>query len=255
MSLHKTLTFSVSAAITAVCLSIAIQPAKAATISWGSPTTISGISDVDTVGTLFASANFGPTATGTSVAVNGVSFSGFPWNSGDNLKTVSVGNITITGTANLQNANYPSGTVPDPYNSLAAAYKSLLRPTFFSTSNTVTFTVSGLTSGRSYSIQYWASDPTAAGAGRSVQVGNKTLDVNSTDAAGGVGQWLSGTFVADATSQAFTATRVGSSPIYANALQIRLLPVPEPTTWAMAAVGVACAVTGGQLQRRRRRVR
>lgn len=254
MTMRNSLAAAIAAAITAVFLSIAIQPAKAAVVNWGSPVTISGSSDVDTTGTLFASANFGPIATGTTVTVNGVSFDGFSWNSGTNAKTVTVGNITITATANLSNANYPSGAISgsNAYNNLAAQYQSLLRPTFFSTAQTVTYTLAGLTSGRSYSIQYWASDPTAAGSGRTVQVGNQTLDVNSTDAAGGVGQWVIGTFTADSSTQTFNANRIATSPIYANALQVRLLAVPEPETLAMAGVGLAFAASCGEFRRRRR---
>lgn len=250
MSLRKSFVAAVAAAITAVFLSIALQPAKAATIAWGTPVTISGSSDVVTTGTLFASANFGPIATGTDVTVNGVTFNGFSWVSGSNFKTVTVGNITITGTQNLSNANYPSGASAAPYTSLPAAYQSLLRPTLFSNSNTVTFSLAGLTSGRSYLIQYWASDPTVSGSSRSVQIGSQTLDVNSTDAVGGVGQWVTGTFTADSSTQSFAATRIGSSPMYGNAMQVRLLAVPEPETLAMLGAGVAFVATCGKLRRR-----
>jgi hypothetical protein len=60
--MHKSLNIFAAVTVTALALALAVEPAKAAVIAWGLPTTISGTLDVDTTGTLFASANFGSRA-------------------------------------------------------------------------------------------------------------------------------------------------------------------------------------------------
>lgn len=101
-------------------------------------------------------------------------------------------------------------------------------------------------------IQYWVSDQRLPTATRTTIVGGQTLDVNVTDTTGGFGQYITGTFTADSSTQSFTATGGIGSVAYANAMQVRLLAVPEPSTWAMAGVGIAFAATCGEFRRRRR---
>ena len=73
----------------------------------------------------------------------------------------------------------------------------------------------------------------------SAATNNVTLDSNLTDSAGGLGQFVIGTFTADGVSQSidFTAASSGSGPLI-NAFQVRA--VPEPSTYAMALAGIAC---------------
>ena len=237
MTTRNSLVATIAAALMAVLLSMTSQPAQAAPIVWSAPQNITGDSDVDTTGTLFASANF----SGANQTVNGVTFAAFTYTTGTSSQTV--GNITVTGTG-LVNSTY--STTSTPYGSLSTAYKALLGPllTQTGTSNQLTFSLSNLTVGDQYTIQYWVNDPRTNGSGRTVRVGTQTLDANTTDSGGGIGQWVRGVFVADATSQNFTAaSAVGSSSAvsYANAMQVRVLPVPEPSTMFLAAVGLVCA--------------
>ena len=108
-------------------------------------------------------------------------------------------------------------------------------------SNPTTFTISGLTVGETYSIQYWASDSRTNGANREMTLTGLapvTLIPNTTNAGGGVGQYVLGQFVADAATQSFAAAPSVQNFAYANALQIRI--VPEPTQMvSVAAIGAA----------------
>lgn len=253
MNASKSLAVAVAAALTAVAISVAVQPAKAALISWSPPQTISGTSDVDTVGSLVAAVNFGSTASPT---VAGVTFNSFTLVNG--ATSAALGSITVSGTSgnptlpNLQQLTNV-GSASNPYGSLPTDYKSLVGSTVYvAASAPLTVGISGLTVGASYSVQYWVNDSRPAGGTRAVTIGSQTLDVNSLNGAGGVGQWTTGTFVADATSQSFAAVGTTGGVAYANALQVRLVAIPEPSTWALGAAGCACAASCGKLRRRRR---
>lgn len=64
--------------------------------------------------------------------------------------------------------------------------------------------------------------------------------MNTTGTAGGLGQYLTGTFTANSTTQSFQVTGGFGSVAYANAMQVRLLAVPEPTQMvSLAAIGAA----------------
>jgi hypothetical protein len=66
------------------------------------------------------------------------------------------------------------------------------------------------------------------------------LDVNTSggNVAGGLGQWISGTFQADGTTQSFDVT--SSNANYFNAIQVRA--VPEPSTLAgFGVIGIGLA--------------
>jgi hypothetical protein len=213
---------------------LAGQPVEAAVINWDSPVTIAGASDVVTAGTLYASANFGP---GSNATVNGVVFDAFPVSG----TSSTVGNITLTSSA-LSGFTYsPPSTTTSPYVDLPLDYRNILTPFAYTDIQSQQATVSGLTIGGTYAIQFWVQDPRAEFGARTVTVGSQTLDVNTTDANGGLGQWVLGQFIADATTQSFN---VGPGPggpspaTYANAMQVRL--VPEPTQMvSVAAIGSA----------------
>jgi len=103
--------------------------------------------------------------------------------------------------------------------------------------------MSGLTIGDAYEFQWWSS-LSGAGANSDLSVtttataGNAvTLDANIGNVEGGLGQYVIGTFLADASTQNVQFT----GPI--NAGQLRQLPhvstVPEPGTAALAGVLLA----------------
>jgi hypothetical protein len=87
-----------------------------------------------------------------------------------------------------------------------------------------TITLNSLTSGHRYATQFWVTDTRTTGSGRTETVtsigGNTiTLDYNDTNAAGGLGQFATGVFPANSTTQAFTIDGNTSSQI--NAIQLR----------------------------------
>ena len=223
--MSKSFNIFAAVTVTALALSSAVDPAKAAVINWGSPVTISGTTDIDTVGTLFQASNFA----GSATTVNGVLFDAF------NVASGTVGNIGITG-GQLITA-FGEGGPSTAYGSLPSEYQELLKTGIIFGA---TVTVQNLTIGADYLIQFMANDSRLATASQnrtvSLNTNQVTLDINSTDATGGVGQWVRGTFTADATTQSFTVD--GSSHAYSNAMQVRL--VPEPTQMAsVAAIGSA----------------
>ena len=86
-----------------------------------------------------------------------------------------------------------------------------------------------MTSGRQYAVQLWASDNRATFAGIDTVTstgGNAvTLQKNSTNLGGGVGQYAIGYFTADAATQVFTVSSSGT----VNAAQINALQVRDVT--------------------------
>ena len=221
---------------------IAMRSADAATITWGSATTISGTTDVNTEGTLFAASSFGS----NSVTVNGVTFDAWsPVPSG--TAGVTSGNFTLlqpdTGFAILN----AFGSSAPPFSGLPTEYQNLLSDSIYSFGpGSSTVTVSGLTNGQEYSIQFWANDSRPA-IGATQTVDGITLDVNTTNADGGVGQWIRGTFTADASFQNFNVSTVAPAGYY-SAIQVRA--VPEPSS--LAGLGVVGAGLAAVIRRRLR---
>ena len=228
--MSKSFNIFAAVTVTALALSSAIDPAKAAVINWGSPVTISGTTDIDTVGTLFQASNFA----GSATTVNGVLFDAFNVTNGNG----TVGNISITGGGNI--TTFGEGGPLTAYGSLPSAYQELLKTGIIFGA---TVTIQNLTIGDQYSLQFMANDSRLATASQdrkvSLNTNQVTLDINSTNATGGVGQWVRGTFTADATTQSFTVgSGGGSSHAYSNAMQVRI--VPEPTQMvSVAAIGSA----------------
>lgn len=250
----------IAAALAVAAVGLA-QPVSAATIVWGTPTTVAGDSDVDTIGTLVYAYNIGPSNV-QPTTVNGVVFNAFAFPGQlDALNTVTVGSVTFTeNPSNLQSYEFPSSA--SPFSSLSTAYKTMLSSGGTALlDSTITATLGGLTVGEQYRIQWWTSDPansqgvlnetfatTTATSGTSLV----TLDSNSTDADGGLGQYVIGTFTADATTQTFdlNSPSGNTSPLI-DGFQLRTVAVPEPSTWVLGAAGIACA--GLQASRWRKR--
>jgi hypothetical protein len=239
--------------LSAVCLSMAIQPARAAVINWGSAQNISAATDVLTTGTLFASANFA----GSNTTVNGVTFNAFPITGGGTSATV--GNISVKGLVGSGTGFIPATLTPTNINTwatLPVSYQNLLAPTLRQTGagNSLQFTLSNLTVGGTYAIQYWVNDSRWSNPnGITVNVGTAVLTPNTGSVTGGVGQWVTGLFTADATTQTFSASPATLTTTYANAMQVRMIAVPEPSTIAIV-IGAMGAFAGWRLRRSHRGV-
>ena len=265
MSWWKSFAVTVATALVTLFLAIAVQPAKAASINWSTAQNITGASDVVTTGTLFSAVNFfqsGAAVSGSgNVTVNGVTFTGFGLSNANGPTSVTAGNITVTGTSNqagsLNLLGFGGAGGPASYNGLLNQTLYIYNTgTTSATGKTLNFSINGLTTGSQYLIQYWVQDGRNVDTvrNRTVVVGGQTLAVNvgAVTTGSGLGQYLTGTFTADSSSQTFTAVGGTGDVAYANAMQVRLLAVPEPSTWAIAGVGLACAVIGREVRRRRR---
>lgn len=220
---------------------MAMQSANAAVITWGAATTISGTSDVNTAGTLYAASSFGS----TSVTVNGVTFAAWsPAPSGNNPQTNGV--FTLNNGATGYGQFNAFGSASAPFSGLPTEYKDLLSDAIVSfAGGSPLVTISGLTSGQTYSIQFWGNESRGGQSTRTQTVDGITLDLNTSNAEGGVGQWISGTFTADAATQSFT---VAANDTYYNAIQVRV--VPEPSS--IAGLGVLGAGVAAFVRRRLR---
>jgi hypothetical protein len=234
--------------VTALALSLAVEPAKAAVINWGSATNIVDQNDVDTTGTLFASANFWQTGSqpgSGNITVNGVQFDGFQsaaLSPASGPTSLTVGNITLTGTSpqtsfvNLQGFYGVGGPASynDLLNQIAYVYNS-------NTTGTMGVDIGGLTNGAQYLVQFWVNDSRGGAFGnRTTLVDGNSLAANTTQTTGGLGQYITGTFTADSTTQSFPVIGGVGQVAYANAMQVRTLVVPEPTQMvSVAAIGSA----------------
>lgn len=187
-------------------------------ITWGPATNVSGDSDVRTDGTLVRAFNIG-SDTVTATVVNGVTFSPFafpdliPVSSGPS-QTVTVDGVTFSGTGQYEylSSSMAIGGTGSPFNVLSSDYQILLGSAGTTTAPAdLMLSFVSLTIGNQYLIQMWSgvseSDYNQGfWTGSSVQIrdqgGSNTriLDVNTTDASSGLGQFVVGTFTATAST-------------------------------------------------------
>ena len=221
-----------------ICASIvsvlaAVANAQNANITWGTPTTISISNDVSTVGTLLGT--WAPYDGSAPFTVNGVTFT-----SGD-----------IPGLSTTLNNGGGVGTYASP-GTLDANYNTLLTAAAFG-NNGGPFTISwgGMTVGDTYLVQLWVNDARNIGGLRTETFtgGANTsaiLDYGSNPNGTGPGQFITGTFVADAASQNISILATGYAPsAQFNLLQVRdITPVPEPSTLAVLATGAGALLFG-----------
>jgi hypothetical protein len=236
------------------------NPADAANVVWTPPVTVSAATDVSAIGTLLEAANTGidQNSVPTTVAVNGVTFTG--WGIAGAGSFVSPGgHFTMSVAAgHFQQSFDGFGSTSAPFSALPANYRTLLAGGNFAQNQTnandftgtLTLAISGLTINNQYQFQWWTNDsrpfstgPVTATAGTSV-----SLDPNTTDGAGGVGQYAIGTFTADATMQNIVFTTTGNANLQ-NAFQVRLVPEPAGVLTLFAAGSMLATL------RRRRDVR
>lgn len=245
-------------AIVAALLTIGAlaAPADAALINWGTPTQISGDSDVSTAGTLVGAYNVSDlvvSAVAGSTTVNGVTFAPLPIPTGPG--TVTDANFSLSGSFLFGNDTFGSNVAP--FSNLSAPYRVLLSSGGgdFGANGSFTLTISGLTTNSLYQFQWWANvsapgfvfGDTTATAGNAV-----TVDWNTTNAIGGLGQFVIGTFTADGPTQVITFS--ASKDAVINGFQLRDLSALEPVaTLPEPGTALAGAMLIGLLGLRRRR--
>jgi hypothetical protein len=204
-------------------------------VTWQAPVTISGASDVSTLGTYFGS--WAPQNAGANnYPVNGVTFQGF-----SDLPGFSSGPTFDNGYN-----GYASPNTPD------TNYNTLLQYGRFSNEgfSPASFRWAGMTPGHTYLVQLWVNDGRNIGQSRSESVtgGTNTSQRLSFGSDGtGPGQYIMGTFIADssgAQTLILTPFSSGTGPDP----QINLLQVRDITSGVSAPIITSIAVNGPTLR-------
>jgi hypothetical protein len=222
-------------------------PARAAPITWGAATNISGDSDVSTDGTLVYAYNFGTNA--TSPVINGVTFTSFhlptPYTASG--VQVTVGSVSISEAPGLLFGDYILSGAAAPFSTLSAGYQALLGSGAIGAApSTITLILGGLTAGQTYDFQWWSNDSSGnAYAVSTVAEGDvgevpEPLSAGS-GANGALGQYVIGRFTADAQFQniTFDSLSLSSFPMI-NGFQLRQVQaVPAPSAVLLSLGGLA----------------
>jgi len=239
-----------------------LSSAQAALVTWGVPTTISGDGDVSRSGALERAYHLGDANVGET-KVNGVTFAPFAvtpaWQT-PGKDPVTVGQTTLTPGAGTTYFGYPDfGSALPPFSALPGATQALLWQGCFAVgaSPRFTLTLSNLVVGKTYQIQIWANDSQdVKGEERDTRVtdgtNEVTLHANATGQYdGGVGQWVIGTFTADATEQEFVFDQPVSNSLTLNAFQLRDITGVSSVTWGVPTTisGDGDVSTSGALER------
>jgi hypothetical protein len=192
-------------------------------VTWQTPVTISGTSDVSTSGIYFGS--WAPQdGSANNYPVNGVTFQGF-----SDLPGLTPGSTLDNG--------YNGFGSP---NTLDANYNTLLQSGRFSNEDTTpaTFSWSGMTPGNTYLIQFWVNDGRNIGQSRSETITGGTITSSPLSFGSdgtGPGQFIIGTFAADLSGgQTLTLTPFssGANPDpQINLFQVRDITEKPNVTW------------------------
>lgn len=217
-------------------------------ISWGTPTGISGDSDVITTGSLLYAYNLGSAGV-LSTTVNGVNFVAWDFPANPNqlqINTLTKDSVTITETVGWLISSNVLGTAGGNFAALSSAYRNMLSTGGASDdAATLQVTLGGLTPGTSYLFQWWinnssldkafdsSKDMLLTSASVGADVVNMNANVGTTS--GNLGQYVTGTFTAAGTTKLinFDGTNISNRPLI-NAFQLRV--VPEPSTWILGTI-------------------
>lgn len=232
---------------------------QAAPITWDSPAQISGDSDISIDGALVGAYNLG----GMTTTVNGVTFREFAVPSAPPaVMSVTVDTFYTIALQSFEHdpqtlAAFATSSANTPFSALSPGYQSLLGTSAGQTfgDRTTVLTMAGLTVGQTYEFQAWGNDSGSSGSfsyGLFLGDGitgsdldpNTARDANTGDVvAGGLGQYILGTFTADTISQQiqFGRSELGGG---LNAFQLRAITplqgsVPEPGILLLTALGLA----------------
>lgn len=203
---------------TTLIATLALSAANAASILFGSATNISGDLDVSTSGTFVMAHHFTQ-----AVTVNSVPFAAFPITNFTPTATVGAQSITSADN-NLFSANW-FGSTSAPFSNLSTDYKALLTSLVTNAyAMPITLTLGGLSIGQLYQVQLWSSQSTSGSGTVSLLAGNSVnLNINVGGQNGGLGQFVTGTFTADATTQNIGILMDTAAPSI-NAFQVRAIP-------------------------------
>jgi hypothetical protein len=181
-------------------------------IAWTAVKNIADVNDISTNGTPVWAYSFG--AAGTA-AVNGVTFIG---------ESNAVGNVDVT--TDLKEAYTGYGNSIGTFSTLASEYQSILESGAYS--GAANITLSGLSIGNEYELQFWLNDSrnrkdmdstprSATITDTSYVVDYNTAGASTND---GLGQYILGTFTAVGTTQDIELETVVPQ---LNAIQLRMI--------------------------------
>jgi PEP-CTERM motif len=221
--------------VSAAGLLAAVAQAQNENVTWQLPTTISGTSDVSTLGLYFGS--WAPqNGSANTLPVNGVTFQGF-----SDLPDLTPGSTLDNG----YNGFASPGTADNNYNALLQFGR------FSNETTPATFSWGGMTPGDTYLVELWVND------GRNSTVNQRTETVTGGDSTSGAlaygsddtgaGQFIIGTFLADSSgSETLTLTPGSAFPsAQINLFQVRdISVVPEPSTLGLLASGAGAMIWG-----------
>lgn len=237
----------------ALALALVSTEATRADIVWQTPVTISGDSDVSTLG-------IGIRAFGiSSSTINGVTF-------------LSGGS---GGVLNAPSGGPGFGGNSTVFNSLSGAYKQLLDSAAYNASNTgyenvpgrMAINLTGLTTGNLYEFQAFVNDSRDSGGDANsgrwniFDSGSGTAQSQSvfqpySRGGSNIGQYIKGTFIANGTTQLvrISGNAISGPPTsLINAYQVRqLAAVPEPTSLLLIASVTAIGIAAKRTSRRSR---
>jgi hypothetical protein len=229
----------------------AVAQAQNANITWQSPTTISGTSDVSTLGTLVGT--WGP---------------GDDWGGGNRSDYFPVNGVTFAAYGSGPFGSFISTSGLDDryeyYNSagtLDANYNYVLSTSIYSYGENISLAWGGMTAGDTYQLEFWVQD----GRNSTTAERSETLTggVNTSGALAfgsgstGPGDYIIGTFVSDGTgTETLTVTPSGGPDIGPSA-QVSLMElrditpseVPEPSTLALLVSGAGAMSYGFRRKR------
>jgi autotransporter-associated beta strand protein len=204
---------------------IPVAQAQNENITWQTPVTIAGASDVRTQGTYYGSwAPYDGSA--NTLPVNGMAFQG---------------NSDLSG---LSTVNFESGynSYGSP-NTASANYNALLQYATYANATPNSLTWDGMTPGHTYLVEIWVNDGRNIGESRSETFtgGNNTsANVLFGSDGSGPGQYIIGQFVADSSGSetiAVTAYSSGANPdAQINLLQVRDITVTTATNYQSAVL-------------------
>jgi hypothetical protein len=252
---------SIRQATVFLAVGLATSTALAAPIDWGiGAQNISGDSDVSTSGTLVDAFAFSTADSATATTVNGVTFAAYAVPADYNYQTsVTLGNYSLSENYGFVHSYDTLGWGSGAFNNLSSSYGRLLSAGASSTFyDTLSLTMTGLTIGNTYQFQWWdnnssfaSSDANGVTPGYSTAMAGNgegdSVGLNANDGGnpGSLGQFAIGTFTADDTTQVIDfngSSGYGGTDPLINAIQLRdITPVPEPSTWALLAVGLVFA--------------
>ena len=228
---------------------LAAIPARAGFVTWSSPKTITGDSDISQLGAFVSAYNLGGVGN-PAATVNGVTFNPFA----TNATTNTVGNVTLSSSSTIFGLNMDFGETEPPFSTLTPGYQTLLQSGSFTTSSTfppatISMTLNGLTPGADYQFQWWAHESEASSfapapplPGTSATAGNSVTLQRRGVLPGSLGQFALGVFTATSASQVIDFNGTDTKTLL-SAFQLRQIaaPVPEPGSalFGFAMAGVA----------------